>query len=713
MYRKYYLLFWVVLLSFAGCSHKDTILRPLAITGFSPTSGLAHTLVTISGIGFDPNAAKDIITFNGVTAKVIQVGDTALVAEAPDGGSTGPLRVRVGNIQLTAGTYSFQALSIHGASPLNGPAGTNIRISGAGFSTKDQPAVVLVGGVPASITSASDSLLIAAVPATAATGAIQVLVNGDTALGPVFLVQKISSIHPTNGGPGTVDTIRGSGFGKNNGNVTVTFNGKPAIISSINDSVIIAAAPASVTTGPVSLTMNGQQTVGPVFAVAPVPVISVVSPLSGPAGTAVTITGKNFSTAQGANAVDFNGVPAVIVSTGSSKLLVTAPTGAKTGLIHVSTNGQSVQGPIYTYQSLNITAISPDNGLDGTSVTITGNNFSVTPGATEIYFNGKPGTITGLTATSVTATVPDGVTTGAVTVQVNGIPATGPVFRRAGVYTLFTQSGAYFSAIAVDGSGNIYVSNTFRNNIIRIAPDGSSSAIFAGSPTGDLGLQQGNGTNALFNSPAGLATDVAGNLYVGDENNNVIRRITPAGDVSTWLVNVAAIQNGEYLSAAGNNIYLGLDNGAFAGTGIYNITGGTLSLVSGLKVSPGALAADAAGDLFYTNHYSSQTASAVSEQLAGGSVIPAFSSGYNNAGALAIDPTTGNVLVGEAYAGALYSVTPDGVTRTTLVAAGSGNATDGNLNQASFIKITAMTTDQNGVLYLIDNNNTIRKVVLK
>ena len=698
---------------FAGCTHKDSVRAPLSITGFSPTSGLARTLVTISGSGFDPNAKNDIVTFNGVSATVVQVSDTGLVVEAPDKGSTGALQVTVGNWKLTAGMYTYQALSLRSASPLNGPVGTNIRISGAGFSSKDSPAVVTIGGVPAQITNANDTLLVAAVPQSAVTGAIEVVVNGDTVLGPVFLVQKITSIKPTNGGPGTIDTVRGSGFGTNNGALTLDFNGNGAILRSINDSVLIAAVPSGVSTGPVSVTMNGQKTVGPVFSVVPPPAISGVSPLSGLAGTTVTITGSNFSNTAGANQVDFDGTPATIVAVGSTKLLVTAPAGAKSGIIHVTTNGQSVSGPVYTYQSLNVTAISPDNGLDGTTVTISGSNFSTVPGATLVFFNGKPATVTSVTATQLVVTAPVGVTTGQVTVQVNGLPASGPVFRRAGVTTLFSLAGAYFTSITVDPSGNIYVTDEFKNRIVRVSADGSSNEVFAGSATGAQGFQNGNGTAALFSSPFSITVDGSGNLYVADFNNGAIRKITPSGDVSNWLQNVPAVGSSEEVCFAGSHLFLGLDNGLGFGSGFYDITGGTLAKVNAAaQVSAFALAADASGDIYYANDVNG-TPQVVSLQQPGGAVIPTFASGFVQVGTLAVDPTTSDLFVGDATNGALYQVTPDGVNKTTIVGPGSGASVDGNLNQASFINIAALTIDNNGVVYIVDNHNTIRKLTLK
>jgi len=84
--------------------------------------------------------------------------------------------------------------------------------------------------------------------------------------------------------------------------------------------------------------------------------------------------------------------------------------------------------------------------------------------------------------------------------------------------------------LAIDKQGNIYVADTKNNMIRKIATDGSVTT-FAGS--GAVGNADGLKTAASFNYPTGLAIDAPGNLYVADYKNHSIRKITPAGEVTT------------------------------------------------------------------------------------------------------------------------------------------------------------------------------------
>ena len=114
--------------------------------------------------------------------------------------------------------------------------------------------------------------------------------------------------------------------------------------------------------------------------------------------------------------------------------------------------------------------------------------------------------------------------------------------------------------VAVDGAGNVYVADSGNNTIRRIT-QGQVSSTIAGI-AGNSGANDGAGGAALFNFPAAVAADRAGNLYVTDQNNHTIRKLTPAG--ANWIVSTIAGVAG----SSGTNDGAGGDARFFSPAGI-------------------------------------------------------------------------------------------------------------------------------------------------
>ena len=114
------------------------------------------------------------------------------------------------------------------------------------------------------------------------------------------------------------------------------------------------------------------------------------------------------------------------------------------------------------------------------------------------------------------------------TAEVSIFAGTGAQGDADGIATDASFNGV--TGLVLDASGNVYLADMGNNKIRKITPSGVVST-FAGS--GTEGAADGQGTAASFRSPTGIAIDGAGNLYVADQYNYRIRKITPTGFVST------------------------------------------------------------------------------------------------------------------------------------------------------------------------------------
>ncbi len=104
--------------------------------------------------------------------------------------------------------------------------------------------------------------------------------------------------------------------------------------------------------------------------------------------------------------------------------------------------------------------------------------------------------------------------------------------------------------VAVDANGNVFVADFGNHSIRKITPSGIVSTL-AGN--GTPGFMDGVGSTARFNYPIGVAVDVNGNVFVADGSNNRIRKISPMGVVSTFAGSVSGFTDGAGSVARFNN----------------------------------------------------------------------------------------------------------------------------------------------------------------
>ncbi len=260
-----------------------------------------------------------------------------------------------------------------------------------------------------------------------------------------------------------------------------------------------------------------------------------------------------------------------------------------------------------------------------------------------------------------------------------------------GVVSTFAGSGltppfSNLNGIIVDPSGNIFVSDQGNELIRKITPGGVVST-FAGQ-IGVAGATNGQGTNASFFGPTGLAADKNGNIYVTESGNYLIRRITAAGLVSTYA-------------------------------GIAGVKGATNGPATTATFIPGACAIDGNGNLYVADSGNNLirliTPSGVVSTFAGSGAQgssdgPGTSASFYQPNAITVD-NIGNVYVGDDGNNVIRKITPGGLVSTLAGAVGIIGATDGTGTSASFNGIGGLAIDLSGNLYEADvDSSLIRKI---
>lgn len=240
--------------------------------------------------------------------------------------------------------------------------------------------------------------------------------------GSAVLTPSITEFTPSSGPAGTSVTIRGTNL---EGATGVQFNGVAAEFNLFTGEGIVATVPPGAGTGPITVsTAAGTAASSSAFTVTqlPPPQVAGFTPVSGPVGTEVNIGGEFLS---GTSVVTFNGVPATFrEGFAGTNLVAKVPVGATTGPVKVVTpSGSFTTTSNFTVISAaapTITEISPVSAPAGSTVTINGSNLSF---VTQVTFNGVQASFT-LFGTVISATVPQGATTGLVTVTGPGGSAT-------------------------------------------------------------------------------------------------------------------------------------------------------------------------------------------------------------------------------------------------------------------------------------------------
>lgn len=381
--------------------------------------------------------------------------------------------------------------------------------------------------------------------------------------------------------------------------------------------------------------------------------ITSFTPLGGEVADSVTIFGAGFSKTASANKVAFNGAQATVITATDTSLRVMVPAGASTGKITVTSNNNSgssdssfIVGPVV----VTLAGSPPLGYLDGTG--------------TAARFSGVCGLAMDASGNLYVADANNN--------RIRKVTPAGVVTTFAGDGTTTVMSRPW--GVAIDASGSLYVTDMYNNRILKITQAGVITTLAGGT----AGNKDGLGTDARFNWPKGLTVDASGNVFVADYNNHRIRKITPAGMVTT-----------------------------VAGT---DVSGGFLEGdVSVARFNfPTDVAIDASGNLYVTDEFNYRV-----RKITPAGVVSTFAGAWtytilNDPLGITID-ASGNLYVAD-ISRQIKKINPAGVV-TIIAGSGENGYVDGPTSLARFNNPYDLVVDASGKVYVTDWSNGAIRVI--
>jgi uncharacterized protein (TIGR03437 family) len=303
------------------------------------------------------------------------------------------------------------------------------------------------------------------------------------------------------------------------------------------------------------------------------------------------------------------------------------------------------------------------------------------------------------------------------------------------------------TGLALDSAGNLYIADSLNCRIRKVTSGGNISTIVGNgtlSYSGDGGLA----SQAQLNAPQGVAADAAGNLYVADTLNNVVRKVSPNGTIANFAGNGGVGSSGDGSAAtsaqlhgpqglavdASGNVFIAdtlnakvrkvsasgiISTVAGSGTPGYGGDGGAAA--SAQLNLPIGVAVDSSGNLYIADFGNSRVRE-VSASGAITTVAGSGSNGYSGDGGQAVKAqlngpqgvavdAAGDLFIADTENNLIREVTPGGVISTVAGNGVSGYSGDGGLATSAQVgNPVSVTVDAAGNIYTVDASARVRQV---
>jgi len=349
-----------------------------------------------------------------------------------------------------------------------------------------------------------------------------------------------------------------------------------------------------------------------------------------------------------------------------------------------------------------ISDVEPDSGRFDTEVTITGKNFGSLHDAVSVHFNGKEAAIVNLKNNKLVVHVPKRAGTGPIEVSVYNKKARGPVFTFIMTLTVESWAGSdkgfrddygeqarfyYPWGVAVDTRGNLFIGDS-DNALIRKVTWNRDVQTYAGNPWRS-GYLDGHKDEALLTKPMGVELGPNGVLYIADAFNFSIRMITLGSKVQTY-----------------------------AGIGIPGNTDGKKEKSSFNAPSDLAITSDHTFYITDTYNYKIRKIDPDGNTTTlAGSGTPGYRDGpaelaqFVRPVSLAIDPDEKTLYVADIYDHRVRRIDTETGRVSTLIGDGEPGFKDGNLEEARINRPAGIEVGSDGTIYFTDSGNHVIRMI--
>lgn len=296
------------------------------VTGYTPSSGLENSQVSILGSHFNTTAGAYAVKFADMTAQIVSQTSTELTVVVPKGAKSGLLTIQGTDLGVSS-TEDFIVIAgkptITGMSPRTSKVGDLVTIQGDNFSTTAANNEVTVNGTPLEVTSAARTSLTVKVPANVGSGVMNVRI-GDaiaTSTDKFLVFPKITAFTPASAAQGETVTLTGTSL---TGDTYVHFGNSlthATVVSAIGTEMVVVV-PDNAQTGSI-FALNPEEA-GDLSATSFMvlskyaPTIARFAPAYGQPGTRITILGTNFNSNPLLNTVKIGGIKANVIAVSES-----------------------------------------------------------------------------------------------------------------------------------------------------------------------------------------------------------------------------------------------------------------------------------------------------------------------------------------------------------------------------------------------------------